>query len=303
VAGGSLNGTATTSDPNLWKNTLFFDGGHIRNILIHMTAARAGGVQVYWGTNGTGFTGGQVVAASYTTSNTWQVVTVPMYVHPAWSNDSISSLRIDPISAANTAFQIDWIVGSDGDYDHDSLTDAEEGFGDTNGDGVPDAFDEDSDGDGRGDRQETVAGKDPYYAADGECAFISLGDAQGWIPANCANFRVTNGFLSATSSSNDPMLSRGGYYFAGADVKKIQVYLRSSAVASVQLFWGIQGNDVFSGSRVKTVAYTTTNAWQLVTFDMTGNTNWVGQVIQSLRLDPVNVNAALFDIDYIRAQP
>jgi hypothetical protein len=306
VSGGSLRGKTTTADARVSRGDVYFDGGQTTNLLIKLKASHAGSVQVYWATDNKPISASNVKQAGYGSAGAWKVLNIPMADHENWKNRSISALRIDPISIANASFEIDWILGSDGDADHDTIPDSVEGFVDTNEDGVEDALDDDSDGDGLKDGREQVTGRDHLLASDmyfGGATSLA-GSAEGWIPTNIKDFKPGSGWLlRGTSTTGDPQIKHRGFHFAGSQVNKIQVYLKADKAFAVQMFWGIEGDDTFTANRVRNANYTTPGSWQLVTFDMSANVAWTKEVIQSIRIDPTNLANQSFEIGHIQANP
>ena len=307
AAGGTLQGTTTSTDPQLVRSGLWFDGGRTKNLLVRMKASAAGSVQVYWGTNGGGIVGANLMTASYGVANTWQTLVVPLSTNANWNNQTISALRIDPISVSGATFQIDYVIGSGGDYDHDTFLDTVEGFGDTNGDGIVDAFDIDSDGDGVPDWREGVLGHnrlDPSDMFFGGATTALAGNSEGWTAGNTSSVVAgSSGLIKGTASTGDPQITHQNFHFLGSKAKKIQVYLKSSSATTAQLFWGIATDNTFTASRVANANYTTPGAWQLVTFDLTANTAWTTQTVVALRIDPTNVSGATYEVQYISALP
>ncbi len=306
VSGGNLHGKTSTADPHLSRGAVYFDGGHATNLLIKMKASHNGSLQVYWGTDNKPIAGANVKTAAYAAAGAWKVLDLPMATHAGWNNRSISALRIDPISVAGATFNIDWIVASDGDYDRDTIPDSVEGYVDTNGDGLEDAFDDDSDGDGVPDSREQVIGRDRLLAGDmffGGATNLA-GSAEGWTPTNIKDFKPGSGWLlRGTSTTADPQIRHKNFHFAGSQATKIQVYLKSSKAFAVQMYWGIEGDDTFAASRVRNANYTTPGSWQLVTFDMSGTVAWTKEVVQSIRIDPTNLANQSFEIQHIQALP
>lgn len=307
VTGGLLKGTATTSDSRLTRDNIYIDGGRAQNMLIRMKASSAGSLQVYWATSNGSIAASNVRSVSYGPANAWKILIVPMLGHAAWKNQDISTLRIDPISVAGANFEIDWAIGSDGDYDRDGFPDNVEGFIDTNADGLPNAFDVDSDGDGVTDDRERVISKnrlDPSDMYFGGSTTSLAGNSEGWTPININAFLPGSGWLlRGTSANGDAQIVRGGFHFAGASASRIQIYFRSSLACQLQLFWGIEGNNSFTASRRSTMPYTTPNQWQLVTFDMSTVPSWASEIIQALRVDPTTATGQSFEIRSISALP
>ena len=85
---------------------------------------------------------------------------------PAHAGRFIDKLRIDPIGSAGTWFEIDWIRAAGSDADFDGISDNEEDMVDSDGDGIRDYLDWDSDNDGFADLYENAVGTDPRNAFD-----------------------------------------------------------------------------------------------------------------------------------------
>lgn len=306
VANGVLSGTATSSDPRLARSGLYLDGGQTQNILVKMKASAAGGVQLYWGTDSGGIASANYKNAHYSTPNEWSVINFRVGSHVRWRGQRITALRLDPIGVAGATFDIDWILGSDGDFDRDGLSDEEEGFVDTNGDGSPDAMDVDSDGDGVTDDREGVIGTNRLDPSDMHFGAVPRipGSSEGWFPSNVAQFQTGGDVLMRGVASNgDPSVRRREFYFSGADASTIFVRYRSSAASTVHLYWGVLGHDVFSGNRMVSASYTTPNEWKTLSFDLSTVSLWTGSTITSLRVDPGSVAGSEFQVDSIWAGP
>jgi hypothetical protein len=152
VADGSLKGTTSTSDPNVYRSGFSMPANSVASVVIKMKTPIAGTVQFYWGTlAASGFAGARVLETSYSPAATWKAILFSPGSHAGWAGQTITSLRVDPISSASRLFEIDWIRVSNGDLDGDGLSDAIEGSGDLDQDGLLNLEDPDSDGDGIAD--------------------------------------------------------------------------------------------------------------------------------------------------------
>jgi autotransporter-associated beta strand protein len=160
VSNGAVSGTALTGDPYFANNSLGFEGTRVPSITVRIRAGANAATQLYWMPQGGSFTG-NVENRTYTGNGDWRVLEFTMAGNTNWDGQMINRLRVDPIAAAGAWFEIDWIRAANGDSDLDGFSDATEGTGDTDFDGIPDYLDEDSDGDGFIDRAEHVAGTDP----------------------------------------------------------------------------------------------------------------------------------------------
>jgi cell surface hyaluronidase len=152
VADGYLKGTTTTTDPNVFRSGFSMNANSVASVVIKMKAVNTGNVQFYWGTlAASGFVGSRVLETSYSPAATWKAIRFSPGGHAGWAGQTITSLRVDPISGANRFFEIDWIRVSNGDLDGDGLSDTIEGSDDFDNDGLLNLEDLDSDGDGIAD--------------------------------------------------------------------------------------------------------------------------------------------------------
>lgn len=148
VTGGVLSGIATTNDPQLSRSGFSLRGNDVRAVVVKLKAQATGAVQFYWGTAANpGFAGARVLQQSYTTATLWTAINFPLEGVSGWTGQTVTSLRVDPISARGQAFEIDWIRVSNGDLDGDGIPDTLEGNADLDGDGLLNLEDLDSDGD------------------------------------------------------------------------------------------------------------------------------------------------------------
>lgn len=238
VSGGRMSGTTVTSDPHFWRTGLSMPGSQIAAVLVKMKTGASGNLQLYWGRSGApNFGEARVVQAPYGPANQWQAVRVPLAAHAEWNGRFITSLRIDPITSANQFFEIDWIRGSDGDFDDDGISDALEGGGDVDGDGLlnledldsdndtlPDALEfslglasnvaidpaADSDGDGQTDLLEITAGTGHADRADRFVWSVAVG------PAPQVHLQVKPGRSYAVEACDD--LTAGNWQVIGGTV-------------------------------------------------------------------------------------
>lgn len=111
ISGGTLKGQTTSVDPNVTRSNLAIDGGRLPVLQVRMKASASGTVQIYWGVNG-GATVNGPISAIYNGPNIWRDVSFNMFAHQQWKNQTITSLRIDPISVSNATFEIDWLRAS-----------------------------------------------------------------------------------------------------------------------------------------------------------------------------------------------
>jgi hypothetical protein len=163
--------------------------------------------------------------------------------------------------------------------------------------------DPDTDGDGMTDSTETAAGRDPGNAADLAFEFNTDGWFEGWGGfANITDPAVSDGTLTGTASSEDPQLTQNGFLFDSGGISQLVIKLKAGAAGSLQFFWGHSGATGFAATRRVGVAYTSTsNTWQSIIVPLSTHAEWAGQTIVNLRIDPINIADAAFEIDWVRA--
>ncbi|MBK1828696.1 G8 domain-containing protein [Haloferula rosea] len=175
--GGFLTTVTTGGDGYFWQDGFHFPGSSVPAIHVKMRSSKSGSLQCYWARLGApNFSESRIISQSYSPSDTWQLVTLDHAGHSEWNDETISSLRFDPINKASATVEIDWIRSSDGDMDQDGIPDATEGTADPDGDGLFNLEDPDSDNDGALDKVENLYGRNPY--ADDESSIDSDGDGQ-----------------------------------------------------------------------------------------------------------------------------
>lgn len=162
----------------------------------------------------------------------------------------------------------------------------------------------DSDGDGLSDAQEEALGRDPNNASDFAFEFSHDGDTQGWESRNAEATTVESGRYSAQSSSADSQLFNLNLGFDANRVPELWVKIRMVTSGVVQFFWGHSQADAFSANRRLELNYTGSGDWQYLRFPLATaapSGSWSGRTIKRLRLDPINIAGANWEIDWIRA--
>jgi arylsulfatase A-like enzyme len=159
----------------------------------------------------------------------------------------------------------------------------------------------DADGDGMDNSNETALARNPNDPADMAFHFNVDDDFEGWdtSPKNMTGFSVLNGAVQGTTTSGDPHFENHAVGFDSAPVPAVTLRIRSSANAGVQLFWAPQGGG-FSGNFI-TQQYTNNGDWQVLEFLTDGVSGWDGNIIDKLRVDPIGVSNATFEVDWIRS--
>jgi hypothetical protein len=301
VAGGALTGIST-GDSRIENRDFNFAASAADRLAIRFKASVDTVVNLFWSGDGSGISSARQIGAAYGGGGDWRVLEFALDGHPAWSG-TIDTLRIDPVNGTGS-FEIDWIrILDDGnDSDGDGIHDLAEGFGDVDGDGIPNSRDRDSDGDLTEDGIEAAAGRDPYDAGDMVFEFDADGEGAGWSPwGNLSNWRIEGGLLAGTATTSDPHFGNSSLHFKTDQVAGIAVKMRASAAGNVECFFGTLAEPGSSGSRRQGRTYGPAGTWQLVVFPLAEHAKWPGQTVESLRIDPISVAGATWEIDWIRA--
>lgn len=299
VSGEVLQGTATTADPYLANNVTDFPGSASGGVLIRYRGNTNGNVQLFWRRSGAdSYSESRAVTLNYTGGGEWQTLYLNPADHPEWAGQTITWLRFDPAGSTGSTFAIDWLRVLSWDYDGDGWRDADEGAADTDGDGLPDMEDPDSNNDGLTDAWQKAVGNAPgsvHFNFDGA-------DAQGWAAAVGLTLRgVSGGRVEAEVTGGDPQFVRSRLHLWAGLIKGIHVRIKTPKAGSITLFWGHDGSDGFSTSRRITVAVPAGGgADRTVRFDMSNAAEWDGKLITRLRLDTDFPLSSPFTIDWIR---
>ena len=112
VQSGYLSGTSSNNgDAIIFNNDFNFRSDRVRTLQVRMKASQNTTVQVFFGTSiAPGHSGSRVVSAFYSGNGNWQTLTFDMANHVSWNN-TITTLRLDPVSGLNISFDVDWIKG------------------------------------------------------------------------------------------------------------------------------------------------------------------------------------------------
>jgi hypothetical protein len=112
VRRGSLLARSTGSDPYMVRPLCRLDGDSIRYIRIRLRGTGNRGAQFYWTTlSSPGFDESKVIRFELPLDGEWREVVLPVGEHPLWRGQTITGIRLDPGSAANTEVEIEWIRG------------------------------------------------------------------------------------------------------------------------------------------------------------------------------------------------
>ncbi len=132
--------------------------------------------------------------------------------------------------------------------------------------------------------------------------FDTDGNLEGWGGNNVDSLTASDSALSGVANSSDPQITRTGLSLNGSAHDQVEIRMRSSVNGSVQLFWWREGASGFAPARLLSTNYTGNGSYQTLTFDMSAVSEWAGETITSLRIDPVNgasANGASFAVDSI----
>ncbi|MCP3164213.1 G8 domain-containing protein [Myxococcus qinghaiensis] len=109
VSGGVLTGTSSSADAILVNSDYDFDATRVATLRVHMRSFAPTGVQLFFATDTQpGFSGTRVATVGHPGGGTYQTLTFNMQGVSGW-NGTITDLRLDPVSGAGIAFDIDWI--------------------------------------------------------------------------------------------------------------------------------------------------------------------------------------------------
>lgn len=126
---------------------------------------------------------------------------------------------------------------------------------------------------------------------------------QDWQSGDLNNLKVKNGYLSASTTGNDPQISSNeGLGIDAAKFSQIEIRMSISAGDSAQLFFRNENNDM---SENKSIIFPIEAGTEFKTYllDMSTISSWKNMIHQ-LRLDPTSdVFGATIEIDYIRLLP
>lgn len=113
VTGGVLKGTSINNGDAMVVNGDYdFAADEVPYIKIRMKATQNTTAQIFFATSSApGFSAGRVVSATYTGNGAFQTLTFNMEGHGSWGN-TITDLRLDPVSGVGIGFDIDYIRAS-----------------------------------------------------------------------------------------------------------------------------------------------------------------------------------------------
>lgn len=262
------------NDANIIRDNLNFDANSVGMLMADVNSNIAGFFKLYWTTESEPlYSEDKVVVAYYNDSQQRKTLNFNLANHLKWQNNTIKSLKLK-IQGSSTSTLIYTIYsGKNVDSDGDSIT----------------------------DNVESTLCRNPSSPADFSINFDAPYDGTNtWLSNQIVNFSVNNGVASGNSTGDAYFFKLLNYNFSGSLVPKLKIRMKASAASMVQIFWENEDGG-FTASRSATTYYTTSGAWQELTFDLTNNSNWIGKTIKSLRIDPVGSANISFEIDWLRS--
>ncbi len=121
VSGGLLSGTGSGNGNAMILNHSYnFKASQVPHLYMNMKASQNNLVRLFFATNKyPGFSVNRVITTMYTGNNAFQTLMFFTKNHPDW-NDTITDLRIDPVTGIGTSFQINWIRAGCQENDNDA---------------------------------------------------------------------------------------------------------------------------------------------------------------------------------------
>lgn len=302
VSDGIASGTATSGDPQFANLTFNFPGNASSGVLVRYRGSHNGNLQMFWGnTAANNFSGTRVATVNYSGNGEWQTLFFNFRGNPDWDDRTITRLRLDPAGPSASTFQIDWIRVLSWDYDNDGIPDHIEGAQDSNGNGLIDLEDFDSNGDGIPDEWKRAISNSPGSV---HFDFENAGNSEGWAAGgNLSLLNVENGELNAEVTGLDPQLIRGRLHLQAALIDGLIIRIQTPSSGNITVLWthDTTGGTTFSATRSTTIAVPAyPDAARSVYIDLRAANEWKGKLITSLRIDPDFPQGTVFSIDSIR---
>ena len=297
ASGNSLVGSVTAPDPQILKDVPDFSSIASSGVLIRYRGNQHGNVQLFWGTTiSDTYSGTRVITVPYSGNGDWQTLFLSPRGHVEWEEKTITRLRIDPVGTAGDTFEIDWLRVLAWDYDNDGVRDEIEGSGDSDGDGLMNMEDLDSNNDGISDAWEKS-----ILNAPGSTHFDFATNAEGWAAnSGLAVPSVSGGLLTSQVIGSDPQIVRGRLHLEGGMIDGLVVRVSSPKAGNFTLFCTNDVATTFGSPKSMTVPVpASASAPRSVYFDLRAAPEWKGKLITSLRLDTDYPLNTVFSIDYI----
>lgn len=300
VSNGTANGTATSGDPQFARSGFSFPGNASSGVLIRYRGSHNGDVQLFWGRSGADtFSGMRVVTLNYSGNGEWRTLFLSPKGHAEWDDRTITRLRIDPAGPSASTFEIDWLRVLSWDYDNDGVPDHIEGAADSDGDGLLNLEDLDSDGDDIPDAWTKGISNAPGSV---RFDFNDNANTEGWAGANLNLMGVENGDLEAEVTGPEPQLVRGRLHLQAALIDGLVIRVQSPVPGNLTLYWthDATGGASFDAARSVTIAVPANPDSARSTYlDLRAATEWKGKLITGLRIDPDFPQGTVFSIDSI----
>lgn len=102
VVDGQLFLTSAGSDPFLVMSKKHFRAGEVGEIVVHLRSESAGNAQLFWAAENQAFGPDRQIRVDVEGTGEMETLRFPLIDHPAWANQRITHLRIDPINDADT---------------------------------------------------------------------------------------------------------------------------------------------------------------------------------------------------------
>jgi hypothetical protein len=299
VSGGALKARSLSTTPILRNNGLSFDATVANKVYVRIKASAATQAQLSFARSGESYDPARRIDAVISAPNTWQILTFDVGAHPDWTG-TIARLQLHPVTTTNTDFEIDWIMMSNGDRDGDGIPDTEEGFTDTDGDGILNLQDLDSDGDLITDAQERLTGSNASVFSNNDTNFNQNGNMEGWLRSyGVIDEQVLDGTLRLqTRSDGGSSIIKSGYHFAASSVSNILVRMKGSASSSASIYFGVNYEKGLGEDKKRSVNYNVAGQWQVLLFPMSTNTKWTGS-ITDIRFDQLWLAGPSAEVDWI----
>jgi hypothetical protein len=298
VANGTLSGAATSSDPQIVQgNVTPFLGNASNGLLVRIRASRNGNAELFWGTSSNNFySAARRVTVPYSGSGNWQFLFLNTRGHPEWDDQTITRLRFDPPGTGGDTFEIDWIRLLAWDYDGDGIPDYVEGIVDSNGNGLPDMMDLDSDGDGISD-----AWKRAIQNAPGSVHFNFDAGLEGWAASGGLSITDTpNGSVKLQISGASAALTRDRLHLWAGLIDGLIVRVETPTAGHIRLFWANDIETAYKSERSMTMPVPAgSSAANYIYFDMREAPGWKGNLVTGLRLQPIFPVGTQFTIGLI----
>lgn len=115
---------------------------------------------------------------------------------------------------------------------------------------------------------------------------------------------VGGGILSTATSGTNPVMRHNCTVFNSLDVPGFQISMKTSCGNLGQLYWTTGADGTETEAKSQTFPLISDGTFQVYTVDLSGNSEWIGRDIRTLRLDPTNppdATPCTIEIDYIQA--